>query len=244
MNPISFTCSHCSRGITVPPDAAGRAVPCPHCKQAILVPSATPARPAPTPVKVLLGGDGDQGPDFTETLRKAREATDSIFHDQDEEGDSLFGGSDAPRKLFVPPAVTVTSQTPTGVSDSSQPTMRVPGLPSLPPIQSGSGTPLARAPFVPSPSVVLPALPLNPFEDLSTDSSPEASGDLQSSGAMVEDEEEIEADEAVRRGFPWKNSIIAALAFYALVVTGLAAWGWMRTPDAGKGTPASNVGKR
>ena len=59
-----------------------------------------------------------------------------------------------------------------------------------------------------------------------------------------EDEEEIESEEAVRRTFPWKNSAIAALAFYALVVTVLAAWGWLRSPEAAKGTPASSVGKR
>ena len=239
MNPISFSCSHCSQGITMPPDAAGRAVPCPHCKQAILVPDAPPARSAPTPVKVSLGGKADLGPDFTETLRKAREATDSIFHDQDDEGDSLFGGSDTPRKLFVPPPVAVTSQTPTGFGDLVQPTLRVPGLPSLPPIASGLGTSLATsALYVP---VAAPAAPLNPFEDLSTGPSAEASGDLEPIGAMVEENEESEV--AIRRSFPWKNVLIVTLALYALAITALTGWGWLRTPEAPKGTPANAVGK-
>ena len=219
MNPISFSCSHCARAITVPPEGAGRAVPCPHCKQATLVPNAGVGRTAPIPVKVRAG---DQGPDFTETLRKAREATDSIFHDQDDEGDSLFGGSDAPRKLFVPPPVSPQSQTPTALSDPSQPTLRVPGLSNLPPISIG-----------------------NPFADLSIDSPPDAAGDLQASGAMVEDDEGEQDPEVVaHRTFPWKNAIISALMLYGVVMTGLAAWGWLRTPETSKASPASNIGKR
>jgi len=242
MNPISFSCSHCSQSVTVPPDAAGRAVPCPHCKQAILVPNPASARAMPTPAKIRRGSGGDQGPDFTETLRKAREATDSIFHEQEDEGDSLFGGSDTPRRLIVPPAA-ATSQTPTTLADPSQPTLRVPGLPALPPIQTGSASPLAtRAVYVPTSA---PVVPDNPFEDLIAESSSKASGDLQADGAMVEeDEEEAEAEESPRRPFPWKNLLIAALMLYAMLMTALAAWGWLRSPDAAKIAPPSNVGKR
>ena len=241
MNPISFPCTHCSQNITVSPDAAGRAVPCPHCKQAILVPNAAPGRSAPTPVKVRAAGEGDQGPDFTETLRKAREATDSIFHDQDDEGDSLFGGSDTPRKLFVPPPIAMPSQTPTVLSDPSQPTLRVPGLSILPPIASAT-PPTSRAVFVPSASVRHSAASANPFEDLSIDSSPDASGDIQPSGAMVDDE--VESEEKVARPFPWKSALIAGLMIYALAVTVLAAWGWLRTPEPAKVVPLVNSEKR
>lgn len=236
MNPITFPCTHCSQSLTVPPDAVGRAVPCPHCRQAILVPPA-PALRAAVPVK-SRGVESDQGPDFSETLRKAREATDSIFHDHDDEGDSLFGEGDTPRRLFVPPPAPAASQTPTALTDPTQPTLRIPGLPNLPPIRSGSTPPLAeRAVFVPRPS----AASDNPFEDLSTDSSPDGSDDdLQSSGAMVEDDGD---EDAVRRAFPWKNLLIATLAIYAAVATAFAAWGWLRTPEAPKGAPPHSSGK-
>ena len=237
MNPISFPCSHCSLSITVPPDASGRAVPCPHCKQATLVPAAI-AQPI-RPLKSRNGADGDQGPDFSETLRKAREATDSIFHDHDDEGDSLFGGNDTPRKLFVP-ALPGAAQTPTALADPSQPTLRVPGLSNLPPIPANASTPVAtRALFVPAPLADGTA---NPFEDLVTETSLEGSSNMQPSGAMVE--EEVEAEEVVRRPFPWKNLIIAALALYAIAATALAAWGWFRSPDPAKSSPLPSTGKR
>ena len=220
MNPILFACPQCSQSLAVAPDAAGRAVTCPHCQRAVS---------APMPV----AGAADQGPDFTETLRKAREATDSIFNDQDDDEDSLFGGIDPPRKPIVPPMIPG-STTPLR-SDPNQRTVRPPGRPDFPPIRNGVPPPMStRTTYVPTP-VELPAPVLgNPFEDLSVDTSPEASGDLPSSEEL-DDEDDFEEPEA--SAFPWKNAVIAALALYAILATGAATWGWLRTPDAAKGTP-------
>lgn len=222
MNPILFACPQCSQSLAVAPDAAGRAVTCPQCHRAALA-----------PIPVALGAAPDQGPDFTETLRKAREATDSIFNDQDDDGDSLFGGSDTPRKPIVPPMIPASMTPPR--SDPHQRTVRIPGLPDFPPIRNGFPTPTAtRTAFVPTP-VDLPAPVLgNPFEDLIADASPEASGDLPPSEEF-DDEDGFEEPEAP--AFPWKNAVIAALTLYAILATGAASWGWLRTPDAAKGAP-------
>ncbi len=226
MNPILFACPQCSQSLAVAPDAAGRAVTCPQCHRAAL---------APIPIPVAVGAAPDLGPDFTETLRKAREATDSIFNDQDDDGDSLFGGSDTSRKPIVPPMTPVSTAAPK--SDPHQQTVRIPGLPDFPPNRNGYHTPTStRTAYVPTP-VELPAPALgNPFEDLIADASPEASGDLPPDEEF-DDEDDFEEPEA--RPFPWKNAVIAALALYAILATGFAAWGWLRTPDAAKGTPAA-----
>ena len=154
MHPILFPCSHCSETITVPPDVQWRALPCPHCKQVTLVPTAVVEQGSPTlalrvPMVRLSGAPSstigvprDQGPDFTETLRKAREATDSIFNDEDEDSDSLFGSQVTPRKLVIPPHAQ--SLTPPSIPDPSQATLRIPGLPELPPIRLGSPTPTTQ----------------------------------------------------------------------------------------------------
>ena len=202
MNPIAFACSHCAQSITVPPEGAGRAIPCPRCHQATLVPSA----PAPR----LATANRDLGPDFSETLRKARESTDSIFNDQDDEGDSLFGGSDTPRKPIIP-----ASSTPTALKDPHQSTLRIPGLPEPP------------AAFVPQ----AVSNPNNPFEDLIAESATENSGGMEASGAM----QEIPESEPPSAS-PWKNLLIGALSLYAAAITAVAAWGWLREPAA-KGAP-------
>ena len=252
MNPISFVCTHCSRSVTVAPDAAGRAAPCPHCKQVILVPALATALGTPTmrvpgpatggPPSSGVGGDrdGDQGPDFTETLRKAREETDSIFHDHDDGGDSLFGGGDTPRKPIAP-STPLAMSAPQVRSDPSQPTMRVPGLPSLPPIAKTPPPPAVARPVyaVPVPTSA------NPFADLSDElpaGSPEgADADGGIDGGKEEDAE-AELEDAAPRRFPWKNLIIALLTVYALAMTAIAAWGWLRNTDAGKGVaPATPI---
>ncbi len=228
MNPILFACPQCSQTLAVAPDAAGRAVTCPQCQRGALA-----------PMPVAIGTPSDQGPDFTETLRKAREATDSIFNEQDDDGDSLFGGSDTQRKPIVPPMTPVSTTPPK--SDPNQQTVRIPGLPEFPPNRNGYHTPTAtRTAYVPTP-VELPTPVLgNPFEDLITDASPEASGDLPP-GAELDDEDGFEEPEAP--AFPWKNAVIAALALYAILATGFAAWGWLRTPDAARGVPPAAANK-
>ena len=227
MNPILFPCPHCSQSLAVSPDEAGRAVTCPQCQRTVLA-----------PVPVTVGIAPDLGPDFTETLRKAREATDSIFNDQDDDGDSLFGGNDTQRKPIDPPMTPVSTTPPK--SDPHQRTVR---LPDFPPNRNGFHTPTAtRAAFVPTP-VEVPAPVLgNPFEDLSVDTSPEASSDLPPVEESGDDEEDA-FEESEIRSFPWKNAGIAALAFYAILITGIAAWGWLRTPDSAKGVPPATANK-
>lgn len=197
MNPIAFACSHCAQSITVPPEGAGRAIPCPRCNQATLVPSA----PA------LATALRDLGPDFSETLRKAQESTDSIFNDQDEESDSLFGGNDTPRKPIIP-----ASSTPTALKDPHQATLRIPGLP-VPPATA----------FVPQ----AVSNPNNPFEDLIAESATENSGGMEASGALQEIPEPEPASASL-----WKNLLIGALSLYAAAITAVAAWGWLREPSA------------
>lgn len=226
MNPIQFPCSHCSETITVPPDVQWRALPCPHCKQVTLVPVGVAGQGTPTlalrvPIVRLSGAPGstigvprDLGPDFTETLRKAREATDSIFNDEDEDSDSLFGSQVTPRKLVIPPHAQ--SLTPPSIPDPSQATLRIPGLPELPPIRPGSPTP-ATATVKPLP------VKQNPFGDFTAESSPNNSGDFQL----------VDAKEPVL--FPWKNSLVAVLSAYAVLMTAVAIWGWFRTTTT---TPA------
>ena len=224
MNPILSQCPQCLQSLAVTPDAAGRAVTCPQCQRAALA-----------PISIAAARAADQGPDFTETLRKARESNDSIFNDQDDDGDSLFGGSGTQRKPIVPPVTPVSTSPPR--SDPSQHTVRIPGLPDFPPGRNGLHTPTStRTTYVPTP-VELPAPVLgNPFEDLATDASPEASGDLPPSEEF-DDEDDFEEPEAP--AFPWKNALIATLALYAILATAAAAWGWLRTPDAVKGVPAA-----
>jgi len=183
-------------------------------------------------VPVTVGAAPDLGPDFTETLRKAREATDSIFNDQDHDGDSLFGGSDTQRKPIVPPMTPISTTPPK--SDAHQRTVRIP---DFPPIQNGLHTPTAtRTAFVPTPVELPEAVRGNPFEDLSVETSPEASGDLPPIEEPDDDGEDA-FDESDVRSFPWKNAVIAALACYAILATGVAAWGWLRTASAAKGVP-------
>lgn len=240
MNPILFPCSHCSQGITVPPESAGKAVPCPNCKRATLVPTllASSSTPNRIPSGHLAGAattvaGRDQGPDFTETLRKARESTDSIFNDQDDDGDSLFGSNAMPRKPIVPISH-ASSTTPTVLTDSSQATLRVPSLPDLAPIRSAPFTPTStRSAHVPSPTPVTPSG--NPFEDLTADFSLEASGNMQPSGAM----EEEDPEEPESKPLPIKNLLILGLAIYAAVMTAVALWGWLRiAPANGSNSPA------
>ncbi len=230
MNPILFPCSHCSETITVPPDVQWRALPCPHCKQVTLVPTAVVEQGSPTlalrvPMVRLsgapsstIGAPRDQGPDFTETLRKAREATDSIFNDEDEDSDSLFGSQVTPRKLVIPPHAQ--SLTPPSIPDPSQATLRIPGLPELPPIRLGSPTPTTQT-----------AKPLpvreNPFGDFTVASSPDNSGDFQL----------VDAKEPVL--LPWKNLLIAVLSTYAALITAVAIWGWLRTTTTTPAKPSA-----
>ena len=99
-----------------------------------------------------------------------------------------------------------------------------------------------RSAFVPTP-VEVPAPVLgNPFEDLSVDTSPEASSDLPPLEESGDDEEDA-FEESEIRSFAWKNAVIAALAFYAILITGIAAWGWLRTPDSAKGVPPATANK-
>ncbi len=218
MNPILFPCSHCSETITVPPDVQWRALPCPHCKQVTLVPTAVVEQGSPTlalrvPIIRLSGAPSstvgvhhDQGPDFTETLRKAREATDSIFNDEDEDSDSLFGSQVTPRKLVIPPHAH--SVTPLSIPDPSQATLRIPGLPELPPIKISSST---------TPTVKTALMQQNPFDDLTLASALNNSGDFQL----------VDAKEPEPKS--WKNLLIVALSTYAVVITAVAVWGWVRT---------------
>ena len=242
MNPILFPCSHCSHGITVPPEAVGKAVPCPNCKQAILVPTLQASNTTPNriPSGHLAGAPTtvagrDQGPDFTETLRKARESTDSIFNDQDDDGDSLFGSNAMPRKPIVPISH-ASSTTPTVLTDSSQATLRIPGLPEVPALRSAPSPPTTtRSSYLPSPAPLTAAG--NPFEDLTADFSLEDSGNMQPSGAM--EEEELENPES--NSFPVKNLLILGLAIYAAIMTAVALWGWLRiAPANGSNPPAVN----
>jgi len=211
MNSVSLPCSQCAREIAVTPDAEGRAIACPYCQSATVVPSLAVA------ARSLV-------PDFTETLRRAHEATDSIFNDQDDDGDSLFGGNDTPRKLVVP-ATVPPSTAPTERTDSLQATLRIPGLPELQPMRSSTAAPIASTPtYVPT-----EALSENPFEDLVEEPT------VEDSGALVEDEIEGEI-EPERKPFPFKNLLIAALAAYAALSTSVAAWGWLRTAPTTKTT--------
>lgn len=229
MNPISFACSHCSQRITVPPETAGRAVPCPNCKQATLAPMALSATPVGAQAAYR-----DQGPDFSETLRRARESTDSIFNDQDDEGDSLFGGGESSRKPILP-ATSPASKTPTVSADAHQATMRVPGLPNLPPIRSDSPPAATRATFVPH----AVSTPSNPFEDLVVGEDLEDSGGLRAEGAIEEEDNEAPPPQS----FPLKNVLIVALTLYGVCMTIVAIWGWVRTPSV-KAAQAPIVNKR
>ena len=50
-------------------------------------------------------------------------------------------------------------------------------------------------------------------------------------------------EEPEPKPFPWKNLLIIALVIYALLITGVAAWGWLRTAP-GKATVPPVVNKQ
>lgn len=215
MNPIAFTCSFCSRPVAAPATLAGRMDTCPHCQSPVLVPVRTSALSAtPSNAKAIPAL-----PDFGSSLRLARDATDSIFHDPAEDGDSLFGPADTSRKPVMPAAA------PTATAKS---TARIPGL-SNAPRQRAMVTPIA----IPAPFVPAVAIAVNPFESLADEEEIEDSARMN-----PPDDASEEVDSVAARPIPWKNLLIGALALYSVSITVIAAWGWLRT------APAAHTAKR
>lgn len=214
MNRLGFDCPTCRHRLSVPADRAGKAARCPKCQAVMLAPSAdsgTPVAPA-------------AAPDLSGAARKADEA-DSIFSDPaDGDGDSLFEDV-PPRKPLVPAAM-----------DSSQATVRVPGIPdppsapyTPPPVaqsatRHATGSRTAIDLFAGPPTV--PDEVTNPFRRMVDEVMGEARQPDEDDLGQESEAEEFAA------GSAWKTWALVAVSVYAAVATAAAVWGWTRTPGA------------
>jgi hypothetical protein len=105
--------------------------------------------------------------------------------------------------------------------------------------------PLLPPPPPPAPSTVVNVVPRTP---LMTPAPPPAAEDPfgqlgpadQGKVAPIPPPSDAPA-KSKPRAFDWKLVALIAMTGYAVLVTGLAAWGWLRTPTAHETTPAKKA---
>lgn len=243
MPPLTFKCIHCHNSIGVAPEFAGLPVACPHCQQVVTAP------PKPVPAMDSNIHTGWAAVEVsTANLRasqkQAKEREDSIFSESeaDDDDEALFGlgsgmknaGVEMPETL---PAVSVRN-TP---HDLTQPTQRVPGLAASPPKGTAVLHPVRKIPVATSDSKAFAGTmklyptptngtvdSVNPFVMEAAIPSEFAEPSLVTSESTVTRRPKAPAADSAPN---WKLWIIIGLAAYSFLLTVVAIWGWMRSPQ-------------
>jgi hypothetical protein len=253
MNPLTFTCSNCQNSIAVAPEFAGMAVSCPHCKKVVMAPpkvaAAAPKDASAIDSNIHAGWAAVERStaNLRASQKQAKEREDSIFSDPEEDGDdeALFGLDPVKKTVSVEMPIAAPTAAPNRPQDLTQPTQRVPGLGAAPAIpRSQTPTlPVRKLPVsVPDSKSFAGSLNLYPpsARDAADDANPfvmEAA--IQSEFAASEIESEVAEPAVARRkkepvteAAPnWKLWIIIGLSVYSFMMTVVAIWGWMRSPQ-------------
>ena len=143
MQTVQFQCGHCGKLMGVGIDSLGQQVRCPHCQQVVVAPPAAPP-PAPPPVPVPAPVPQEPLGGIETVLHTPRPPSDpeDIFSPH-EEGEDLFGRSEAPR-IEIPPDPLAPTVTMEGgdqpVNPAPEPTLAT-TVPFLPPEPAPSGPP-------------------------------------------------------------------------------------------------------
>jgi hypothetical protein len=209
MTSVGFECVHCRHRLLVRADRVGKAVRCPNCQTVLIVPSSAQPDPGEL-VQTPLTAPGMRRPPS-----KPQEL-DSIFSDEDED-ESLFGGLSEVRKPILPPSLT----------DSPQPTVRVPGIADAP---TGAKPAAERFPDVP-PVVVVPPAAVAPAEG--TNLFRRMVDEVLTEAEERADEDEFEPDAAADApggSSRWLKWAFVGVSVYAVAATAAAVWGWTRAP--------------
>ncbi|OWK46489.1 hypothetical protein [Fimbriiglobus ruber] len=260
MQQVTFPCPQCGKRMAVGLELTGRSVRCPNCRHVVVAPAAS--QPGPPAAKAPPGPGADLTPtmiprpstDFVVSIT-ARESSESIFSDPEESEDSVFTGA-AARKPELPPGPE--AQQPT---DKMRYLSNLTGQPTPAPTRGSppSSGWLAPTPITPpsAPALEVPAIvpvavqphadtAANPFSDLAGpvpvgDASPWQAIDADDPPPPPEPPKKPSASAKptaapagpVPRSQWWKYAVMGALAVYALVVTVVAAWGWLRGGESG-----------
>jgi len=150
----TFPCPFCGKKMGVGIELLGKKVRCPHCNQVLVAPAPAAVPVAPPPPQVEKRETTP--PDLPKFNIPSQEARESIFGEQEEEGDDVFGSPEE-NKLRVPevpppePVPTVQPQPPA----SSQPTP----IPDQPTVEMKSPLPDVVPTVAPAPVPVVAPLP-------------------------------------------------------------------------------------
>lgn len=272
-----FPCPFCGRKMGVGVELLGRKVRCPHCKQVVLAPTApaAPAAAAAVPAAAMPLPPPPAAPpaptppvpdDLPVFNLPKREAAESIFGETAEEGDDLFGSSDATRLAvpeLPPPEPFPTAVVPVQIV-TPDPTPQPPAVPGTDPCvdlaapEPAPPRPAAPPPPpvpIPSPPLPAPAAAANPWASfdvvpaapLAPTLAPAAVAAPELDGEHEPSRPDRPAAGRLRPGAPapgggtaLKVGFFVVLA-YAVVVTGLAVYGLFVKSGAPAGHPLSAI---
>ncbi len=249
MHPLMFACSRCGRRMGVGLELVGRSVRCPHCREVVTAPANRPARPVSpseasraqpqTPPEAFEPTEDGENriPTFASP---PQEGIESILGDEESDDDCVFAPSEPSKPLLMPdlsldetPEISsgriafdhanpsAQSSLPLGPKELSQPdfellTRTAPAITPVPAPATPAAMPYTIHPPPPPPrsdDVV------DPFAKLGRPSA------IAPAPARISSTSPNPDAKTPKRSPP---KYFWAILAYALVITLLAAWGWLR----------------
>lgn len=253
----TYPCPFCGKKMGVRSEFLGRHVRCPHCNQKVLAPNSAGSPPAIKPIPPTQ--PAAPAPDGLPVFSVAPvESAESIFGEQEDDGDALFGSREPP-KLVVPdpvtpeptpapaPAARPPELEPLAPPNMSTVTLITPFVGGDAPRSPGATTPAAgesaAAVTQPpganpwagrQPAPVSPPVPPMPTEDEETVSERSARGTGRSAKRLRHAPAPTPAGGGLKVGF-------FILLPYALLMTGLAVYGLFLKSGVPAGHPLSAI---